>query len=125
MVTDDINNDIIQSMKRIEKILEAMRNFSKRSGETNDSRGIRFSDLCAVCDHYFGAPRQRGTSHRSLPKRWPMPWPGDPRVNIQSSKGVAKAYQVKQVLLALDKLKDDRLEEEKKRKAGKDAKRNA
>ena len=98
-------------MKRIEKILLAMR---------SNPRGIRFSDLCAVCDHYFGAPRQRGTSHRI----YPMPWPGDPRVNIQSSGGMAKAYQVKQVLLALDRLKADRLEEEKKRKAGEDAKRN-
>jgi hypothetical protein len=33
-----------------------------------------------------------------------MPWAGDPRVNIQSKKGVANAYQVKQVLLAIDRL---------------------
>jgi hypothetical protein len=33
------------------------------------------------------------------------PWPGDPRVNIQNDKGKAKAYQVRQVLLAIDKLK--------------------
>jgi hypothetical protein len=77
-----------------------------------DAQSIRFTDLCAVCDHYFGAPRQRGTSHRI----YPMPWPGDSRVNIQSSKGIAKAYQVKQVLRALDKL-----EEERKRKASTDA----
>jgi hypothetical protein len=32
-----------------------------------------------------------------------MPWPGDPRVNIQDSKGKAKAYQVGQVLKAIDK----------------------
>jgi hypothetical protein len=31
--------------------------------------------------------------------------PGDPRVNIEGSKGKAKAYQVRQVLLAIDKLK--------------------
>ena len=29
---------------------------------------------------------------------------GDPRVNIQSDKGHAKAYQVRQVLKAIDKL---------------------
>ena len=34
------------------------------------------------------------------------PWPGDPRVNIQDDKGKAKAYQVRQVLLAIGKLKD-------------------
>ena len=32
------------------------------------------------------------------------PWQGDPRVNIQNNKGKAKAYQVKQVLLAIEKL---------------------
>jgi hypothetical protein len=25
---------------------------------------VRFRDLCKVCDYYFGAPRQGGTSHR-------------------------------------------------------------
>ena len=34
-----------------------------------------------------------------------MPWVGDPRVNIQSDKGKAKAYQVRQVMAAIDKLK--------------------
>jgi hypothetical protein len=29
---------------------------------------------------------------------------GDPRINIQKKKGEAKAYQVKQVLAAIDKL---------------------
>ena len=29
---------------------------------------------------------------------------GDPRVNIQNDKGKAKAYQVRQVLMAIDKL---------------------
>ncbi|MFC7531342.1 hypothetical protein [Actinoplanes sp. GCM10030250] len=33
-----------------------------------------------------------------------MPWPGDPRVNIQDDKGKAEAYQVKQVLRAIDKM---------------------
>jgi hypothetical protein len=31
------------------------------------------------------------------------PWPGDPRVNIHNDKGKAKAYQVRQVLKAIDK----------------------
>jgi hypothetical protein len=33
-----------------------------------------------------------------------MPWQGDPRVNIQDDKGMAKAYQVKQVLKAIERL---------------------
>jgi len=32
------------------------------------------------------------------------PWMGDPRVNIQESGGKAKAYQVRQVLLAVERL---------------------
>ncbi len=63
-------------------------------------RGIRFSDLCKVCDHFFGEPRKSVSSHRV----YKMPWQGDPRINIQNKKGKAKSYQVKQVLLALDKL---------------------
>jgi hypothetical protein len=62
---------------------------------------IRFSDLTKICNHYFGKARQSGGSHRI----YKTPWPGDPRVNIQNSKGKAKPYQVKQVLLAIDKLK--------------------
>ncbi|MDO5740379.1 MAG: hypothetical protein Q4P07_09540 [Ornithinimicrobium sp.] len=31
------------------------------------------------------------------------PWPGDPRVNIQNEHGKANAYQVRQVLTAIDK----------------------
>ena len=61
---------------------------------------IRFGDLCLVCDHYFGKARQSKTSHRV----YKTPWPGDPRVNIQNHGGKAKAYQVKQVLLAIERL---------------------
>lgn len=63
-------------------------------------KGVRFSDLSRVCNHYFGRPRSRGTSHRV----YRTPWPGDPRVNIQSAKGMAKAYQVRQVLQAIERL---------------------
>ena len=63
-------------------------------------RGVRYADLVKVCDHYFGDPRQKGTSHRV----YRTPWPGDPRVNIQNDKGMAKAYQVRQVVKAIEKL---------------------
>jgi hypothetical protein len=63
-------------------------------------KDVRFSDLCKVCDQYFGEPRQSGSSHRI----YKTPWRGDPRINIQNHRGKAKAYQVKQVLLALEKL---------------------
>ena len=63
-------------------------------------RGIKYDDLCKVCDHYFGEPRQVGSSHRI----YKTLWRGDPRVNIQNDKGMAKAYQVKQVLNAIERL---------------------
>ena len=56
-----------------------------------------------MCDHYFGPVRQRKSSHRI----YRMPWAGDPRVNIQNDKGMAKAYQVKQVLKAIERLKNE------------------
>jgi hypothetical protein len=62
--------------------------------------GVRFNDLCRVCDHYFGTSRQAGSSHRV----YKTPWQGDPRVNIQNAKGKAKTYQVKQVLKAIERL---------------------
>jgi hypothetical protein len=62
--------------------------------------GIRFNELTKVCDQYFGKPRKSGTSHRV----YKTTWAGDPRVNIQNSRGKAKAYQVRQVLLAIDRL---------------------
>lgn len=68
----------------------------------NNPKGIRFAELSKVCDHYFGKPRSRGTSHRI----YRTPWPGDPRVNIQNSRGRAKAYQVRQVLWAIERLED-------------------
>jgi len=47
-------------------------------------------------------PRQSGTSHTLFKTHWPV----DLRVNIQNEKGKTKAYQVRQVLLAIDKLKE-------------------
>jgi len=62
---------------------------------------MRFNELVKICDDYFGKPRQSGTSHRI----YKTPWLGDPRVNIQNNKGKAKVYQVKQVLLAIHKMR--------------------
>lgn len=61
---------------------------------------VKFTDLCRVCEYYFGKARQSGSSHRI----YKTPWQGDPRVNIQNSKGKAKTYQVKQVIKAIKKL---------------------
>jgi hypothetical protein len=61
---------------------------------------VSFTDLSAICEHYFGEPRQ-SASHQI----YKTPWPGDPRVNIQRGKGgKAKPYQVRQILAAIEKL---------------------
>jgi hypothetical protein len=79
------------------KILDQMR---------REPANVRFGDLKKVCEEYFGRPRQMGTSHAIFK----TPWAGDPRINIQYQKGKAKAYQVRQVLLAIDKLEGMRNE---------------
>jgi hypothetical protein len=61
---------------------------------------VRFADLSKVCIHYFGRARQKSGSHHV----YKTPWKGDPRINIQGNKGMATAYQVKQVLLAIEML---------------------
>ncbi|MDB4307742.1 toxin HicA [Gammaproteobacteria bacterium] len=78
-------------MASIAEILTLMR---------RNPKGVRFKDLCKVCDQYFGEARQTGSSHRV----YRTPWQGDPRVNIQNSKGKAKPYQVRQVLQAITRL---------------------
>ena len=78
-------------MSTVEKILEQMR---------TEPANVRFSELQRVCETYFGKPRQNGSSHAI----YKTPWPGNPRVNIQNNKGKAKAYQVRQILLAIERL---------------------
>ncbi len=63
----------------------------------------KFSDVRKVAEHFFGAfgePRIVGSHHV-----YKMPWPGDPRINIQKDGPKAKRYQVIQVIEAVDKLK--------------------
>jgi hypothetical protein len=81
-------------MAGVDKILTQMQ---------RNPKSIRFADLCKVCEHYFGSPRQSASSHRV----YKTPWRGDPRVNIQNAKGAAKAYQVKQVLSAIRRLDNE------------------
>ncbi len=78
-------------MARQESILRALK---------RNPKGVRFSDLVKICDAYFGEARKASGSHRI----YRTPWPGDPRVNIQNNNGMAKAYQVRQVLRAIQKL---------------------
>lgn len=88
----DPNSDTIPRMDKIARVVQQLH---------DSPQNVRYADLAKVCDHFFGAPRQHGTSHRV----YRTPWPGDPRVNIQRGKaGLSKAYQVKQVFAAIRKL---------------------
>jgi hypothetical protein len=83
------------NVAKFDKTVAAMR---------NTTQNISYNDLRSVCVHLFGEPRQSGTSHAVFK----TPWPGDPRVNIQKSKGgKAKPYQVRQVVKAIDKLHEE------------------
>lgn len=65
-------------------------------------KNVNFTDLVKVCNHYFGKPRQQGTSHCV----YKTPCLGEPRINIQEKNGKAKVYQVRQVLAAIKKLEE-------------------
>ena len=80
-------------MAQIEKLLAQIK---------NNPKDVSFTDLMKVCNHYFGEPRQQGTSLCI----YKTPWQGDPRVNIQEKNGKAKVYQVRQVLRAIDKIEE-------------------
>ena len=57
-------------MAQIEKLLAQLR---------NNPQNVNFADLVKVCNHYFGEPRQQGTSHCV----YKTPRSGNPRINIQ------------------------------------------
>ena len=83
-------------MAKLDDLIEQMR---------SSPQNVRFADACAVANAFFGQPRQQGSRHRV----WKMPWAGDPRVNMQESKGgKAKAYQVQQLLAAVDRCRAER-----------------
>ena len=61
-------------------------------------QSVRYADLHKVC--------KVPPSHRWIARSVQDPVAGDPRVKIPNSNGQAKAYQVRQVLAAIDKLED-------------------
>lgn len=79
----------IDTMASVERLLAGMR---------NNPKGVRFEDALKVAKSYFGEPRISGSHHI-----FKTNWQGDPRVNLQDDNGKAKAYQVKQLLGAIDK----------------------
>jgi hypothetical protein len=85
--------------KAITKLVKAMR---------EHPAGAAFADAKKVAEHFFGNGRQTG-SHVVFK----MPWAGDPRINLQNDNGEAKAYQVRQLMAAVDKLEATKVSEPK------------
>ena len=73
--------------------------------ELENAKNLRFSRLMKITESFFDKPRNKGSSHYPFK----VPWQGEPRINLQKGKdGKAKPYQIKQVRLALIKLKQMR-----------------
>jgi hypothetical protein len=68
--------------------------------QLSNPKNVKFDDLLKICTKYFGSPRVSGSHHI-----FKTPWKGDPRINIQKEGKMAKPYQVKLALKALEKLK--------------------
>lgn len=65
---------------------------------------LSFVEAVKLAAAYFGTPRQGSGSHVAIFK---MLWQGDPRINLQNARGKAKAYQVVQLLRAIDRMKEE------------------
>ena len=66
----------------------------------SNPKNVKFDDLIKICIKYFENPRVSGSHHI-----FKTPWKGDHRINIQKEGKMAKPYQVKLVLKALEKFK--------------------
>ena len=70
-------------------------------------KSLTFAEACDLAEAHFGPARQGSVSHVAIYK---MPWQGDPRINLQKATGGnAKEYQVKQLIKAIDKKKEDQI----------------
>lgn len=68
-------------------------------------KNVKFKELLAICEKYFGKPRIKGSHHI-----FKTPWQGDPRINIQKDGNMAKPYQVRNVKSAIEKLLEQKNE---------------
>ena len=71
--------------------------------EMGNPKNVRFDLIIKICREFFGEPRVRGSHHI-----FKMPWPGDPRINLQRDGSNAKPYQVRDVRKALERLLKER-----------------
>lgn len=80
-------------MPSVQELLPSMRANPKH---------VRFNDAKRVRDYYFGSPRIHGSHHV-----YRMPWAGDPRINIQNRDGMVPPYQIRQILVAIERMVND------------------
>jgi len=71
--------------------------------ELSSSKNIKFFSLLKICCYFFEGPRIEGSHHI-----FKTPWKGQPWLNLQRDGKMAKTYQVKQVKLALLKMREIR-----------------
>ena len=64
-------------------------------------KNVKFNTLLKICTNFFKGPRIESSHYI-----FKTPWKGQPWVNIQRDKKMAKIYQVKQVKTAVKKLKE-------------------
>ena len=98
----DVDNKKIQQLIDISLIydsLYAIIQYMKKDRLSN-LKNTKFDDLRKICTKYFGNSGIKGSHHI-----FKTPWRGDHRINIQKEGKMAKPYQVKLVLKALEKLK--------------------
>jgi hypothetical protein len=67
-------------------------------------KNVKFADLLQLCIKYFGNPRIAGSHHI-----FKTPWQGDPRINIQKDGNMAKEYQVRAVINAIEKMQVEKI----------------
>jgi hypothetical protein len=81
----------------VTKIDKSLRNLR------NNSENAEFAELLAVCVYFFGAPHHQRGSHIVFRTGLLE----DPRIVIQSRGKSAKGYQVRQLLMLIDKMERD------------------
>lgn len=75
-------------MSKVEKLLAAIR---------NNPKGVRFNDACKAAQHIGFELRGQAGSHRTYAKAGE-----ETLLNFQDVKGMAKPYQVRQLILMMD-----------------------
>lgn len=74
-------------------------NIDTAINELENGKDIRFSRLLTIVSYFFGKPRINGSHYV-----FKIPFRNQPLLNLQSDKGKAKRYQIKQVKQVLIQL---------------------